>query len=114
MNYLQPVVLPFPGYPSWRLWTCACWRQAMPDGRPVYPAHIETALTIEVPRGGQVVSCPRCRSSFLFRENLKDWLRLDTDCEIPMTGAERLMHFKEGLANEALEDDAPAGDTEFN
>jgi hypothetical protein len=31
-----------------------------------------------------------------------------------MTGAERLMHFKEGLANEALEDDAPAGDTEFN
>ena len=114
MTYSQPVVFPFPGYPSWRLWTCSCWRQAMPEGTPVYPAHIETALTIDVPKGGQVISCARCRTSWLYRENLRDWLKLANDCEIPMTGAERLMHYREGVANEALDDDAAAGDTEVD
>jgi hypothetical protein len=133
-----PAILPFPGYPAWSLFFCTCWLERMPGGKPQLPAHIEAALTVERPRDGHVVSCGvgTCRSTWVFREASKDWLRLLNDVEVPMSGAirrnlyregraradeeaeismsaaRRRDLFEEGTVNEILDADSAAGDTE--
>ena len=77
------------------------------------PHHIEAALTIEKPRGGHLVTCARCRNSWLFREGRGDWLKLVNDVELPMSGAERLALYREGLANEALDAEGPRIDLDY-
>jgi hypothetical protein len=109
----QPVLLPFPGYPTWQLFFCSCWVERMQDHRPQLPAHIEAAITIDRPQGGHLVTCARCKASWFFREQAQDWLKLANDVEIPMSGAERLSLYNEGLANEAMDMDSPRLDLEF-
>lgn len=109
----QPLTMPFPGNPTWRLFICTCWREKMKDGVPSFPVHIEATAAIVEPSGGEALMCGKCRSIWFYRKVSQNWLRLG-NLEFAMTGAERLALYIEGVANEALESDAPAGDTTFD
>lgn len=112
MDHTQPLTLPFPGVPAWRLFICTCWLDLMPEDGPHFPAHIEAAQVIEVPKPGDGVGCRRCDSFYLHREIRGDWAKFHI-ANIRMSGAERLMHYTEGVANEHLDADAPGVDLDF-
>ena len=113
VSYTQPLILPFPANTTWRLFICTCWREKMRDGLPEFPAHIEATAAIVEPSGGEALMCGKCRSIWFYRKVSGNWLRLE-NLEFAISGSERLALYMEGVANEALESDAPAGETTFD
>jgi len=85
----------------------------MKDGVPEFPAHIEASAAIVEPSGGEALMCGKCRSIWFYRKVSQDWLRFE-NLEFAISGAERLALYAEGVANEALESDAPAGESTFD
>lgn len=106
-----PKLLPFPGFPFWRIFYCPCWLGQMADAEPQLPRHLEAGLTVEEPTAGQIVTCRRCDSAW-YLDKAGVWHRLQ-QANVRMSGAERLMHYTEGLANDKLDAEAAAEDTVF-